>query len=94
MHSISRLVDCANWNSMNGSATVGYQRVENTRHEHVGTGQLPVDCSLPYVSCPGCIRLSASWGAESKVAAASDLNFAFKNLLVAEYEQKTENILN
>jgi len=28
------------------------------------------------------------WGAELKVAAASDLNFAFKDL-VAEYEQKT-----
>jgi len=36
----------------------------------------------------GMDQAERGWGAELKVAAASDLNFAFKDL-VAEYEQKT-----
>jgi len=36
----------------------------------------------------GMHQAERAWGAELKVAAASDLNFAFKDL-VAEYEQKT-----
>ncbi len=45
---------------------------------------------VPVIVCLGCLWATTAWSAEISVAAASDLNFAFKEI-VAEFEKKTGN---
>src|SRR5947208_1867890 len=50
--------------------------------------QIYVGILVAGIVLSGAVQSSPAWAAELKIAAASDLNFAFKDL-VAEFEKKT-----